>query len=82
MSLTPDNLPSTVVNLAQKSLAADDPSAWFDPFYQQADRDAALVPWAKLAPHPQLQQWLETQPPLPQPQSAPVSLSYCLWIGR
>lgn len=32
--------------------------AWFDAVYTLADGDAAKVPWANLAPHPLLSEWL------------------------
>ncbi len=34
---------------------------WFEAVYLQADDDAAAVPWAQLAPHPLLQEWLTEQ---------------------
>ncbi|MGB3612256.1 MAG: class I SAM-dependent methyltransferase [Elainellaceae cyanobacterium] len=34
------------------------PTGWFEPLYAAADGDPNHVPWAKLTPHPALQQWL------------------------
>ncbi|MFT5564183.1 MAG: SAM-dependent methyltransferase [Myxococcota bacterium] len=38
-------------------------TGWFEPLYAGARRDAAAVPWARLAPDPQLLAWLD-QPDL------------------
>ncbi len=34
---------------------------WFEAVYELSEGDPAGVPWANLAPHPLLAQWLETQ---------------------
>src|SRR5689334_19851572 len=44
----------------------DDPyrRAWFQAVYESAGSDAAQIPWADLAPHPLLSEWLDgTAPP-------------------
>jgi 2-polyprenyl-3-methyl-5-hydroxy-6-metoxy-1,4-benzoquinol methylase len=38
--------------------------AWFEAVYRLADGDPAGVPWANLAPHPLLADWLAEQGPL------------------
>ena len=45
--------------LAGASLAADDPTGWFDHLYAAADRGDAVVPWDRGAPHFLLVQWAE-----------------------
>ena len=41
---------------------APERDAFFDAVYEQAHGDPAFVPWADLAPKPQLVQWLEKHP--------------------
>jgi len=45
---------------------AADPTrrGWFEAVYALAERDPAGVPWANLAPHPLLAEWLYAQGPL------------------
>jgi SAM-dependent methyltransferase len=44
--------------LALKHLAAGDAVGWFDELYRAAGGDADVVPWADLAPNPNLVSWL------------------------
>ena len=46
--------------------AAADPLRrdWFEAVYALAERDPAAVPWANLAPHPLLMEWLRAHGPL------------------
>ncbi|WP_203416693.1 class I SAM-dependent methyltransferase [Jiangella ureilytica] len=44
--------------LAAVSLAADDPTGWFEHLYAAAADGAAVVPWDRGAPHPLLVGWL------------------------
>jgi SAM-dependent methyltransferase len=37
--------------------------AWFNAVYETAGEDAAQIPWADLAPHPLLAEWLATADP-------------------
>jgi hypothetical protein len=46
-------------SVAVAHLEAGDPTGWFEPVYAGARRDPAAVPWARLAPHPYLSDWLE-----------------------
>lgn len=43
--------------LAERSLAADSPTAWFENLYAEAETGAAVVPWDRPAPNPLLAQW-------------------------
>ncbi|RIQ18404.1 class I SAM-dependent methyltransferase [Jiangella rhizosphaerae] len=43
--------------LAAVSLAADDPTGWFERLYAAAADGAAVVPWDRGAPHPLLVEW-------------------------
>ncbi|MDZ7957920.1 MAG: class I SAM-dependent methyltransferase [Aulosira sp. DedQUE10] len=54
----PENLRLYVQQLATEALEKSEPSAWFEVLYADAKGDTAQVPWAKLAPHPYLQDWL------------------------
>ena len=47
-----------VKQLASVALQKSEPSAWFEVLYAEAKGDTAKIPWAKLAPHPYLQDWL------------------------
>ncbi|PZD71807.1 hypothetical protein C1752_04499 [Acaryochloris thomasi RCC1774] len=66
----PETLRQTVQQLS--ATASTDPTGWFDVLYQKAQGDTAQVPWAKLAPHPYLQDWLSQQSQLQAPTSALV----------
>ncbi|OUL32480.1 SAM-dependent methyltransferase [Nostoc sp. RF31YmG] len=54
----PENLRLYVAKLAKEALEKSEPSAWFEVLYAAAKGDTAQIPWAKLAPHPYLQDWL------------------------
>lgn len=56
----PDALRQKVNLLATEALQKSDPTAWFEVLYSQANGDSDRVPWAKLTPHPYLQNWLDT----------------------
>ncbi|SDU72451.1 class I SAM-dependent methyltransferase [Jiangella alkaliphila] len=45
--------------LAAVSLAADDPTGWFERLYAAAAEGAAVVPWDRGAPHPLLVDWAD-----------------------
>ncbi len=45
--------------LAQKYLLEGDPLGWFEVLYAQAGSDFSIVPWADLAPNPNIVDWLE-----------------------
>ncbi len=45
--------------MAQKHLQAGDPLGWFEELYFQADGDTSIIPWADLAPNPNLITWLD-----------------------
>jgi len=47
-----------VAFLANKAIAQDDPTSWFEPLYAEANGDTSLVPWAKNKAHPYLVDWL------------------------
>ncbi len=56
----PDTLRQKVKLLATEALQKSEPTAWFEVLYSQANGDSSQVPWAKLTPHPYLQNWLDT----------------------
>lgn len=43
--------------LSAESLAAGNPTAWFERLYAAAERGGAVVPWDRGAPHPLLVEW-------------------------
>ncbi|MCU0498306.1 MAG: class I SAM-dependent methyltransferase [Anaerolineae bacterium] len=47
--------------LIQDALQSDNPTAWFEPIYQQAAQGEGRIPWARYAPDPQLLGWLADQ---------------------
>ncbi|MBE9003421.1 class I SAM-dependent methyltransferase, partial [Nostoc sp. LEGE 12447] len=49
-----------------------EPSAWFEVLYAEAQGDTTQIPWAKLAPHPYLQDWLTNHQPFASQQKALV----------
>ncbi|MBW4627033.1 MAG: class I SAM-dependent methyltransferase [Brasilonema octagenarum HA4186-MV1] len=54
----PQNLQLHVQQLANEALQKAEPSAWFEVLYAEAQGDTTQIPWAKLAPHPYLLEWL------------------------
>ncbi|MBD2505365.1 class I SAM-dependent methyltransferase [Anabaena azotica] len=70
MSEQPQNLQLHVQQLADQALQKQQPSAWFEVLYAQAQGDATQIPWAKLAPHPCLQKWLAHYQPFVLGQKA------------
>lgn len=66
----PQNLQLRVQKLAQEALQQAEPSAWFDVLYAEAQGDATQIPWAKLSPHPYLQEWLADHQPFTLGQKA------------
>lgn len=50
--------PPGTAELVTRHLGAGDPTGWFEPVYAAAAGDPAGVPWAALAPHPYLEDWL------------------------
>jgi 2-polyprenyl-3-methyl-5-hydroxy-6-metoxy-1,4-benzoquinol methylase len=55
----PENLRQKVQDLAAEAINKSAPSAWFEVLYASANGDAEQIPWAKLTPHPYLQDWLD-----------------------
>ena len=49
----------TARDLAHKHIAAGDALGWFEVLYAQADGDSSIIPWADLAPNPNLVEWLD-----------------------
>jgi 2-polyprenyl-3-methyl-5-hydroxy-6-metoxy-1,4-benzoquinol methylase len=43
--------------LAARSIAADNPTGWFEDLYTEAVNGAAVVPWDRPAPNPLLAEW-------------------------
>jgi SAM-dependent methyltransferase len=50
--------------LAAESLAANDPTGWFERLYSAADAGDAVVPWDRGAPHPLIVEWAERREPV------------------
>ncbi|ALF56319.1 thiopurine S-methyltransferase [Nostoc piscinale CENA21] len=64
------NLQNYVKQLATEALEKEQPSAWFEILYAQAEGDVTQIPWAKLTPHPYLQTWLNNHQPFMKGQKA------------
>ena len=42
-----------------KSVVNDEPIGWFDQLYGMANRDSAVIPWARMTPNPIMMDWVE-----------------------
>ncbi|ACK65024.1 Methyltransferase type 11 [Rippkaea orientalis PCC 8801] len=52
------NLMQNVKKLASEAQEDGDPTAWFEKLYLDANGDISKIPWAKMTPHPALEDWL------------------------
>ena len=68
----PEDLRFYVKKLATEAVQNLEPSAWFEVLYTEAKGDTAKIPWAKLTPHPYLQDWLKNHQPFASEQKALV----------
>lgn len=68
----PEDLRQKVKELAAEFGQKSDPSGWFDVLYADAAGDAQQVPWARLVPHPSVQDWLAKHNPSGEGKSALV----------
>ncbi len=59
LRLTSRNWQTRADVLAERSIAHDDPTGWFDRLYGAANRGLVSMPWDREAPQPQLAEWLE-----------------------
>ncbi len=55
----PENLLEKVRRLAVEAINKSAPTTWFEVLYASANGNAEQIPWAKLTPHPYLQDWLD-----------------------
>jgi len=69
---TPETLQQRVKQLASQAIQQSNPSAWFDVLYAESNGDVTQIPWAKLTPHPYLEDWLTTHAPQGKGRSALV----------
>ena len=49
---------ATAREIAHRHLEAGDPLGWFEDLYSRAGEDTSIIPWADLAPNPNLIDWL------------------------
>jgi SAM-dependent methyltransferase len=49
--------------LAERHIAAGDPTGWFEALYASAGQDTSAIPWADRGPNPNLVQWLDRNSP-------------------
>lgn len=68
----PSSVQNRVKALASEAQAQNQPYAWFEPLYAQANGNAEHVPWAKSTMHPYLQAWLSDHPQPPASHNALV----------
>ena len=57
----PEEIRQRVISLAQQAIHQQNPTAWFDILYDEANGDTAQIPWARLTIHPYLEEWLHQQ---------------------
>ena len=50
---------ATAREIAKKHLDAGNPLDWFEDLYSLARKDVSIIPWADLAPNPNLVSWLD-----------------------
>jgi 2-polyprenyl-3-methyl-5-hydroxy-6-metoxy-1,4-benzoquinol methylase len=48
--------------LAKDSVAAGDPTGWFEQLYKESEDGATVVPWADMRPNPNLTTWWDSRP--------------------
>lgn len=60
----PQELQQRVKQLAAAAINQGESYRWFETLYQEAQGQAAQVPWARLQPHPSLVKWLARHSPL------------------
>jgi 2-polyprenyl-3-methyl-5-hydroxy-6-metoxy-1,4-benzoquinol methylase len=68
----PESIQQKVKQLSTQAIAQSNPSSWFEVLYAESQGDATQVPWAKLTPHPYLQDWIITHHPTSDNSSALV----------
>jgi SAM-dependent methyltransferase len=61
MTSEPDRDHRDAARLSRESLAADDPTGWFERLYAAASTGDAIVPWDRAAPHPLLIDWAQAR---------------------
>lgn len=52
---------SSTADLIRRALADNNPTAWFDAVYAEAEAGRGTIPWAQMAPHPDLLAWLDRE---------------------
>ncbi|MEM9136232.1 MAG: class I SAM-dependent methyltransferase [Cyanobacteria bacterium P01_F01_bin.42] len=67
-----DNERKQIHQLIEEAGGESNPSGWFEPLYQQAQRNENGVPWASMAANPLLHEWLQQQPTVQQESRALV----------
>lgn len=50
----------TARDFARRFIEKNDPLGWFEALYEKADGETEIIPWADMAPSPNLIQWLDT----------------------
>ncbi|MET0864299.1 MAG: alpha/beta fold hydrolase [Nakamurella sp.] len=62
LRLTSPNWQTHADVLAERFVAADDPTGWFDELYGAASRGTVTMPWDHETPQSELAQWMQQQP--------------------
>lgn len=52
---------SSTADLIRRALADNNPTAWFDTVYAEAEAGRGTIPWAHMEPHPDLLAWLDRE---------------------
>jgi SAM-dependent methyltransferase len=58
---TPGDWEEEEERLASASLAADDPTGWFDQLYAAGVSGQVQMPWSRIEPHPMLTSWVQAR---------------------
>lgn len=62
--------------LAAESLAANDPTGWFEPLYAEAAAGTSVVPWDRDEPNPLVADWLRARAATPCARGLVIGCGY------
>ncbi|MFD6268665.1 class I SAM-dependent methyltransferase [Nocardia asteroides] len=62
--------------LADRALAANDPTGWFEPLYAEAAAGTSVIPWDRAEPNPLLVDWLRDAPQPPGTRALVIGCGY------
>jgi SAM-dependent methyltransferase len=68
----------TAREMAHRYIENNDPLGWFDALYERAGGEPDIIPWADMAPNPNLLEWLDAHP---LPGTRPSALEIGCGLG-